>query len=256
MKETTKEVIARYWSIVAPTYDKKIGHGLRTPNEKIAWQTSLRTFLPPAPATILDVGMGTGFLMHLLDAIGYTVNGLDISPEMVRVAKSNWASSDKARMFVADAEILPFPNNQFDAVVNRFLIWTLPDPERAISEWVRVSKPGAVILVIDGLWWQNNLSFRFRWALGQILEWWHDRNLPKDLVPIFEDYYSPEVQQSIPLLKHPGPESIAALFRNCGLEDVSIHWLPSISQVEQVILPLRRRLMYQNRFIVIGLRKT
>jgi len=51
-----------------------------------------------------------------------------------------------------DAENLPFENESFDMVINRNLVWTLPDPERAIFEWGRVLKPEGKVIIIDGNW--------------------------------------------------------------------------------------------------------
>jgi ubiquinone/menaquinone biosynthesis C-methylase UbiE len=38
----------------------------------------------------------------------------------------------------ADAELLPFAAASFDIAVSRHLLWTLPHPERAMDEWIRV----------------------------------------------------------------------------------------------------------------------
>jgi ubiquinone/menaquinone biosynthesis C-methylase UbiE len=253
MIDPTKAAIAQYWSAVAPTYDGRVGHGLRSHDERAAWQGVLQAFLPPPPGTVLDVGMGTGFLMRLLVDLGYTVAGLDLAVGMVRTAHDTWSGPSLAPVLLADAEALPFMSGYFDAVVSRFLLWTLSDHERAIGEWMRVCRPGAVILGIDGLWWQRDWGFRMRRAAGYLLEKWHDRHLPKDTRPEFESYYSPTVQRALPLLAQPDHVSIRALFQYGGLTRVEIHRLTAVAHAERAVLPLRRRLMYQEKFAVVGI---
>jgi ubiquinone/menaquinone biosynthesis C-methylase UbiE len=50
----------------------------------------------------------------------------------------------------ADAEQLPFSANSFELVVSRHVLWTLPHPEAAIDEWIRVLRSGGRLAVIDG----------------------------------------------------------------------------------------------------------
>jgi ubiquinone/menaquinone biosynthesis C-methylase UbiE len=49
----------------------------------------------------------------------------------------------------ADAEQLPFAAASFDIAVSRHLLWTLPNPERAMDEWIRVLRPGGRLIVVD-----------------------------------------------------------------------------------------------------------
>jgi len=50
----------------------------------------------------------------------------------------------------ADAERLPFASASFDLVISRHLLWTLPHPEAAIDEWIRVLRPRGRLIVVDG----------------------------------------------------------------------------------------------------------
>src|SRR5262249_45381154 len=49
-----------------------------------------------------------------------------------------------------DAEQLPFPPGSFHLAVSRHVLWTLPHPEAALDEWIRVLRPGGRVVVIDG----------------------------------------------------------------------------------------------------------
>jgi ubiquinone/menaquinone biosynthesis C-methylase UbiE len=49
----------------------------------------------------------------------------------------------------ADAEQLPFTSRSFDLVITRHVLWTLPHPEAAIDEWMRVLRPGGRLVVVE-----------------------------------------------------------------------------------------------------------
>src|SRR5262249_5308632 len=45
---------------------------------------------------------------------------------------------------------LPFSSASFDLAISRHVLWTLPHPEAALDEWIRVLRPGGRLVVIDG----------------------------------------------------------------------------------------------------------
>jgi len=107
----------------------------------------------PAGAAILEVGSGTGFITAILAELGFSVQGIDLSEEMLAVATANlqkdgWAA--KVNLSLGDAESLNFDDHCFDAVVSRWVLWTLPRPQVAICEMARVLKPGGSVVLIDG----------------------------------------------------------------------------------------------------------
>lgn len=99
----------------------------------------------------LDVGCGPGLLSMLLHDAGMDVIGIDYSEEMVRMARKNASGLDMGISFERmDAQQLDFPDNTFDLVVSRDVLWNLPEPERAYEEIVRVLKPKGKAFVKDG----------------------------------------------------------------------------------------------------------
>ena len=58
----------------------------------------------------------------------------------------------KVKLREAWASEMPFNDNEFDIVVNRVVFWTLPDPEKAVKEWIRVTKTGGMIIIIEWEW--------------------------------------------------------------------------------------------------------
>jgi phosphatidylethanolamine/phosphatidyl-N-methylethanolamine N-methyltransferase len=102
---------------------------------------------------ILDVGIGTG--MSLLDyGRGNRIVGVDYSEPMLRKAQervSEHKLSHVETLAVMDAQHLGFPDAVFDAVVAQYVITTVPDPEAALDEFTRVTRPGGEIILVNHL---------------------------------------------------------------------------------------------------------
>ena len=151
-----KEQVARYWDQGSKDYDSHDGHGLKGEDEKELWMKFLSQIIPLGTKDILDVGCGTGFLTLLLAEQGYNVKGIDLSEGMQADAKKKVAESgfeDRVSFEIGDAEKTREPDNKYDVVINRHLLWTLPHPYEAIDEWLRVTKPGGSVIIIDGDWY-------------------------------------------------------------------------------------------------------
>ena len=112
---------------------------------------------------ILDVGTGTGAMALVLAEMGHDVSGIDLSDGMLNKAKEKAKQANLPVEFkIGDAEKLSFPDDTFDVVINRHLLWTLPHPEKAIKEWNRVLKPGGQVVILDGNFKNYNL-YRKLW---------------------------------------------------------------------------------------------
>ncbi len=69
---------------------------------------------------------------------------------MIAEARKKAAAGGVAvRLEEADAEQLSFAPGSFDFVISRHVLWTLPHPEAAIDEWVRVLRRGGRLVVVD-----------------------------------------------------------------------------------------------------------
>lgn len=115
------------------------------------WAEEIVRFLPDSrPLRILDVGTGTGYFAILLSQIGHQVTGIDLTDAMLQEARENAALYQVCPTFLQmDAQNLDFPDQSFDVVISRNLTWTLPDPEAAYREWMRVLKKGGILLNFD-----------------------------------------------------------------------------------------------------------
>jgi SAM-dependent methyltransferase len=52
----------------------------------------------------------------------------------------------------ADAEAPPFPPGSFNLIVERHVLWTLPNPEQALRAWSALLRPGGRLVLIEGDW--------------------------------------------------------------------------------------------------------
>lgn len=104
--------------------------------------------LPPG-SRVLDVPCGGGVALRgLRPGQGVELVAADIAQTMLdrtmRVARAR-GLDDQVEPRIADVGALPFPDDGFDLVVTFTGLHCFPDPRRAVSEMVRVLRPGGVI---------------------------------------------------------------------------------------------------------------
>lgn len=151
-----KRVIENYWNFRSKTYNTDLIDNSQLIrfkwknmlSEKIGHRENLK---------VLDIGTGPGFLALLFAEMQHEVHAVDLSLEMLYKACTNANNKNlNIDFYHADAENLAFKNEYFDVIVNKYLLWTLPEPVKALSEWKRVLKKGGKIISIDGEWHNDN----------------------------------------------------------------------------------------------------
>jgi ubiquinone/menaquinone biosynthesis C-methylase UbiE len=99
---------------------------------------------------VLDVACGTGNATLPAARRGATVTGLDITPELLEVARANAAEEGLDIEWVeGDAEALPFEDESFDRVISTFGVMFAPRHEVAAAELARVCRPGGRIVMCN-----------------------------------------------------------------------------------------------------------
>ena len=113
----------------------------------------IEPLLPPVKgSTILEAGCGTGRWIYQLAPMGYSLELLDFSEEMIRHAESivTQLGLDKSvtGFHVQDiCDMNALPDNSFDMVLALGIPLSLcGDPERAVSEMFRITKPGGHVV--------------------------------------------------------------------------------------------------------------
>jgi SAM-dependent methyltransferase len=163
--------------------------------------------LSPKPGeTILDVGVGPGFLAsEIAEAVGPTglVCGIDPSESMLAIAETRRARN--MRLGPGSATEIGYPDGEFDAVVCTQVLEYVADIPAALAEAHRVLRPGGRLLVLDTDWdsivWRTNdqdLMDRVLLAWAQHLT---DPHLPRRLLgELRRAGFETAVPEVIPLL--------------------------------------------------------
>ncbi|MDA5195062.1 ArsR/SmtB family transcription factor [Govanella unica] len=100
---------------------------------------------------VLDVGTGTGRILELLAARADHATGIDLSREMLAVARSNIErlGLDNCQVRLGDMYDMPMPDSSADLVIFHQVLHYADDPLAAILETGRVLRPGGRVMVID-----------------------------------------------------------------------------------------------------------
>jgi len=151
--DDVKTIVAQHWNRRAANFDEGASHGLLNAAQDQAWRMLLARIAGAAPLDVLDVGCGTGFLALLLAEAGHRATGIDMADAMLAQARAKAAARGQVVRFErADAEAPPFAPASFDLIVERHVIWTLPDPTRALRSWHDLLRPGGRVALVEGDW--------------------------------------------------------------------------------------------------------
>jgi ubiquinone/menaquinone biosynthesis C-methylase UbiE len=101
--------------------------------------------------TVLDVACGPGLVACEFALHASHVTGIDITEAMIDLArkKAEGNNTKNVSWKVSNALPLPFDNDSFSRVITRYSFHHFLEPEKALSEMIRVCKPGGTVLVAD-----------------------------------------------------------------------------------------------------------
>lgn len=177
-----KKFFHSYYDWIAPIYDvlMKVAafiDGVRARKERIKFVQYLD--LNPGQQ-VLEIGVGTGLNIPLIapqvipDGM---IVGLDISiPMLKRGRKRILRGSLPAHLLGGNAESLPFKSDYFDLVYIFGCFNALANPEGTVREMLRVTRPGALIVISD-----KSLAHQVDIPLREKLMGWLDPNLTNSL---------------------------------------------------------------------------
>lgn len=117
-------------------------------------------------ARVLDLGCGTGWATRLFaeQATEGHVIGVDVSDEMIRMAKSASLHYPNIEFRLASAENLPFEDDYFSHAFSMESIYYYENMLRALVELRRVLRPGGLFITVVDLFAENEPSFQ--WVAG------------------------------------------------------------------------------------------
>jgi ArsR family transcriptional regulator len=148
VKAERSQAAEEYFSRVAEEWDRlRALHYSDADIEKAVLQAA-----GPGPFDlVLDFGTGTGRMLTLFAPRARRVEGIDLSHQMLTVARSNLEEGDIGNASVrhGDATSAPYADRTASLVIIHQVLHFLDDPGRALAEAARVLKPGGRLIVVD-----------------------------------------------------------------------------------------------------------
>jgi ubiquinone/menaquinone biosynthesis C-methylase UbiE len=147
--DLVKIELQKYWNSAFKIW---VSAGALSVQKKVdeAYQKEFRQLIGNERKKVLDVGTGFSYIATQFAKLGQDVTGMDLSEKMLAgAAQYTRIRNAEVNLIGASASKLPFKNDSFDLVANRVVFWTLPDPDEAVKEWIRVTKSGGKIVIIE-----------------------------------------------------------------------------------------------------------
>lgn len=133
---------------VAAKYDRT--NDVLSLGNSLLWRVATTRAVNPQPGErILDIAAGTGTSSASLAKSGADIVAADFSPGMIEVGRQRQAHVPNLSFTQADAMALPFGDDEFDAVTISFGLRNVKDPQQALREFLRVTKPGGRLVVCE-----------------------------------------------------------------------------------------------------------
>lgn len=142
------EHVASMFDRVSPNYERM--NNVMTLGSHVYWRALTRHAVAARPGErILDVAAGTGTMSAKYAADGAHVTALDFSQGMLDEARRRHGDDPRIEFVQGDATKLPFDDATFEATTVSFGIRNFYDPQAALREMRRVTKPGGRIVVCE-----------------------------------------------------------------------------------------------------------
>ncbi|AHI22412.1 class I SAM-dependent methyltransferase [Corynebacterium vitaeruminis] len=196
-----------YWDSRARAYDRGQRRPGRAEEDHVLWRELLRPHVSGPRA--LDVGCGSGFLSRVLDDLGAAVTGIDLSEQMLEIAREHSPGIEFHRGDAVD----PAVSSGFDLVASRYVLWTLTDPARALRRWHELLRPHGQLLLIDAPWFP--------------------RGIDANPTPGFREHYRADIRERLPLAEGFSIAKVARLVTSAGFRDLEVIPLTKVYELDR-----------------------
>ncbi len=148
VRETRAAAAEAYFTNIADDWDHL--RGLHFPNAAIE-QALLDIVAQRRFRRVIDLGTGTGRMLTLFAPHCEAAEGLDMSHQMLTVARANLqrAAVDNAKVRQGDVCNTPFESNSADLVIIHQVLHFIEDPARVLLEAARILSPDGLLLIVD-----------------------------------------------------------------------------------------------------------
>lgn len=126
-----------------------------SPLERWKFQAIRKKILIKAKGMVLEIGSGTGINFPLYSAAERVV-AIEPNQSMINQSRPKLeCAAVPIEIIKTSGEHLPFKDHTFDTVVATLVLCTIPNPEKALNEMIRVCKPGGSILMFEHVKMEN-----------------------------------------------------------------------------------------------------
>ena len=216
-KEPEQSYVNSVFSNITKHYDQM--NTIMTLGMHHIWKTKLTKIVSANhPQVCVDIATGTGDISRKLSSIPSVnqVISTDILPEMLKLAISKNKHSNehhKNSYFASTAVNLPIKSDTADVVTAGFSLRNMPNLEQAISEMVRIAKPGGIVSTLELTPYKTKI-------IGKIIGLYFNKIVPVvgSLISNNRNAYS-YLPQSVD--NFIDAEQLKLLFEKCGLVNVT-----------------------------------
>jgi ubiquinone/menaquinone biosynthesis C-methylase UbiE len=167
LRDPDKQAMEKAYARWAPVYDVLCGPVFL--NGRRAAAQAAKLAARETGGRILEIGVGTGLSFDDYDETT-EITGIDVSEPMIARARMRAASGRYPfvkGLAVMDAHNLEYADAAFDCVVGQFVITLVENPERVLSECIRVLRPGGQIVLVNHLYSERGVAAAVERALAQ-----------------------------------------------------------------------------------------
>ncbi|WP_460842853.1 class I SAM-dependent methyltransferase [Nocardioides marmoraquaticus] len=144
------------------------------------------------------------------------VTGIDLSDGMLAEARAHAADmADPPVLLRGDMVDPPLAPGSVDAVVGRYVAWTLRSPGHAAEAWLRLLRPGGRLALVDTAWFPDGVD-----APGE------------ERPDAFRDAYDDESLAALPLAEGDTVGALQDVLRAAGFRDVAVSPLLTVRELD------------------------
>ena len=210
-----QDQITAFWTLIAPQYESHPGNvpAVGSPEHE-RWVAAIERLLPRGPSDVLGVGTGTGFVALIASQLGHRVIGLDLSSAMLSEARLHAEQRGLRTTFaVGDAVAPALEEESLDAIICRHLLWTLREPQVALTSWRPLLRPKGRVVVIDGFWFTQAKA--------------------EEGNDIFQRYYTDRTGEALPAMHWDRVGPVADLLTAAGFSEVKVTDLADVHRLAE-----------------------